>query len=121
MISPDFIKHLILWGKIAGSFSALGGLIYGCLKGPIKWIHQVLDTHENVSLIITNHLPHLSEAVKEQGAALQELKTDVRETSIKMDGINQRLDDTKAGLHTLGQAFLNHIEHASKVDKKRKK
>lgn len=118
MVSPEFIKHLILSGKIAGAFSALGGFVYGCLKGPIRWVKQVADTNQNVNLLISNHLPHLSDAVNAQADSLNELKADVVATNIKMDGISQRLDDTKASVHALGEAFVRHLENVSQAESK---
>ena len=123
-ISPELLKQVVFWGKISGAVSGIGTVVYGILKYPVKWIrqnvHQNRETNQNVTLLVTNHIPHLNEAIITQGTALTELKSVVRDNNTKLDGLGQRLDDTKEGVHTLGQAFLQHLENSARPEKKSK-
>lgn len=116
MVNPELIK-LIFWGKVAGGATAIGSIVWGF----IKWLGQISETNRNVTLLASNHIPHLQDALDAHGAALHGIKSDVRDLGTTIEGVSQRLDDTRAGVHTLGEAFLNHLENASKEPEKKKK
>jgi len=74
----------------------------------------VRETNENVGLLLSNHLPHIEKAIKAHDETLVSLQSDVRTIDTKLDAQSQRLDDTKAAIHVLGESFLRHLENSAK-------
>jgi hypothetical protein len=107
-------QEVYLYAKVIGAIgSALTALygVYSYLKAVYK---QRKSIDETVTLLATNHLPHLQTALDEHGKLLIQLTSDVRDVSTKVDGVESRLEDTKVGMHTLGESFLRHLESTSK-------
>lgn len=117
MISPELIKHLEFWGKVIGPISTTSGILYGLFR----WVRTTSDTNKNVSLLMTNHFPHMQDCLDAHGTALQGIKSDFRELNTKVDSVGTRLDDTKKGVQVLGESFLRHLENSSKESGKKKK
>ena len=117
MVHPDFIKHLMFWGKIAGSASTIGGILWGI----VNWFRKISETNVNVSSLVNNHLPHITDVLGAHGAALEGIKSDVRAVSVEVDGVSKRLEDTRSGVSTLGASFVQHLENVSEKKKAKKK
>jgi hypothetical protein len=109
MVNPELLTKLIFYSKVVGSVSTIGGLIWAAFN----WLKRVSETNRNVNLLITNHFPHVEKTLEDQNVVLQEIKSDVRASDLKIASVSQRLDDTRAGVHTLGESFLRHLEGAS--------
>lgn len=115
-LSPEFIKHLLLWSKIGASVSTLAGLIYG----GFNWLRQISETNKNVNLLMTNHLPHIGATLQGQDASLLELKSDIRDIDTKVGGVSQRVEGMTTSFQSLEGAFIQHLENASKKETKKK-
>jgi hypothetical protein len=113
MISPDVFQRLFFWGKVAGALGAFGGILWPVIRFLRKWFKKVCETHDTISLLATNHIPHIQESLKEHGEALSGIRSDVRQLGTVVEGVNTRLEDTKTGLHSLGIEFVRHLAHTS--------
>lgn len=83
-------------------------------KGIRSGYRTVKSTNDNVTLLMTNHMPHIQRSIDEHSDTLLSIQSDVRDMGTKLSGYNTRLDDTKNAVHSLGTAFLQHVENASK-------
>ena len=117
IVSPEFWPHVILYGKIAGAFTAFSGIVYGIAI----WFSRISETNRNVALLTSNHLPHLQEALDSHGDSLRSIKSDFKVLDTKVEGMSDRINDTKVAVHTLGQSFLTHLENESTKLKKARK
>jgi hypothetical protein len=107
------LEQIYLYAKVIGSIGSAAGVIYGVLKWLTASYQQTKKTNQNFELLMTNHLPHIQASLDTHGTILQALSSDVRDVSTKVDGIETRLEDTKLGVHTLGESFLRHLENTS--------
>lgn len=114
--------HLFLWQFIA-LCKAVGyvGTAAAVLIGGIKWLTaifrkvssistDVITLTANVSLLTTNHLPHIQQALDDHGRTLSSITSDVRDLDTKVGGMNTRLEDTQNSVHTLNAAFVRHLD-----------
>ena len=91
------MAHRVLFaGKIAGAIGAIGAVGYAVFGFLFKAIKKISNINDNVSLMLNNHFPHVQQSLDEHGTALEGIKSDVRDLDTRMDGANQRLDDTRA-------------------------
>lgn len=114
--NPHFLQKFIFWGEVAGavvSFVGFVTLIY-------KWFKAVTETNRNVNLVMTNHLPHLATSLESHGAALEGIRRDVVALDTNVKGLDQRIDDTKKAVTTLGAMFVTHLENTSAEVAKKK-
>src|SRR5271154_6039784 len=108
------------WPEIKTICAALGvvgvggGVIYKVSKYIVSKIQNVLHLGDNVSLLLTNHVPHLQIAMDENGKQMVALASDVRSLDTKIDGVCGRLEDTKTHVSELNTSFLRHLENASR-------
>jgi len=107
------LQTVYVYAKVVGSIGSAAGVIYGVLKWLTASYRQAKKTNENLDLLMTNHLPHIQASLEAHGETLHTLSSDVRDIVTKVDGIESRLEDTKQGVHTLGESFLRHLESAS--------
>lgn len=109
MGGPQLWANLILAGKVAGGITSIGGLTLLI----INWFRKVSETNRNVTLLLNNHIPHVQTALDTHGQTLIAIGSDVRSLGTEIQGVSRRLDDTRTGVHTLGESFLRHLEAAS--------
>ena len=121
------LQEFYLYAKVIGAAGSATATVYGITKYFIAVYNQRKTLSETVTLLATNHLPHIQASLDshgkifaEQGKVLESLTSDVRNVGTKVDGIESRLEDTKKGVHTLGESFLRHLENAEPPRKRRK-
>lgn len=107
-------QQIYLYAKVIGSIGSAAGVIYGLLKWSIATYQQAKKTNDNFELLMTNHLPHIQASLDSHGGTLHTLSSDIRDVGTKVDGMELRLEDTKKGVHALGESFLRHLEATSK-------
>jgi len=113
------LSGFYLVSKVIGaSGTAVGGL-YGAFRWLSASYQRSKKTSEDVSLLLENHLPHLQSAIDTHGETLLGMRSDIRDIGTKVEGVEHRLDDTKAGMHALGEAFVRHLETSVKETKKK--
>jgi hypothetical protein len=105
--------RFIFAGKIAGAAVAIGGLFYHPTRRILAGVKKVTGISDNMDLLLTNHLPHIQTALDTSAREMTEIKSDVRNLGTQVSGMSDRIDDTKAAVHTLGVSFLNHLESTS--------
>ncbi len=117
------LEQFYIYAKVIGATGSAITVLYGVFGWLRKTYRQAQLTSDNVSLLMTNHFPHLQSTLNKQDEVLNVLSSDVRNVATKVEGMEQRLDDTKLGVHALGESFLRHLETTSResVSKKRKK
>ncbi len=109
-----------LYAKIIAATGSALGTLYGLFSWLRKTYQQAQKTSNNVELLMTNHFPHVQASLDAHGVALSTLSSEVRDVGTKVDGMEQRQEDLRKGVHTLGESFLRHLENAAQ-DKPRKK
>ena len=114
-------QQIYLSAKVIGSIGSAAGVIYGLLKWLAATYRQAKKTNENFELLMTNHLPHIQASLDAHGGTLNHLSSDIRDVGTKVDGLESRLEDTKKGVHSLGESFLRHLESTSKESAPRKR
>ena len=97
-----------------GVVGVAGGVVWGIGKFIVSKIQNVLHLGDNVSLLLNNHVPHLQTALDENREQMVSIASDVRSLDTKIDGVCDRLEDTRKGMHTLGDSFIRHLENASR-------
>ena len=111
-IDYRFWQLFIFWGKVAGGFIAFGtavGIVHRTLIGPVfKRVREINDT---VSLLATNHLPHIQKSLNDQDVVLSTLKTDVTKASQKIEEFGDGLHETKETVAMLNSALIAHLEN----------
>lgn len=117
MNHPDFLTHLIFWGKVAGAITSISGFAWLVFK----WFRAVTETSSNVNLLMSNHLPHIQSSLDAHGTALQGIKSDVRDMGTQLSAMGDRVSDTRAAVHVLGEKFIDHIDKGDKIPKRRRK
>jgi len=115
------LQEFYLYAKVIGATGSAITAFYGAYKYFSAVYKQRKSIDETVTLLATNHLPHIQKSLDEHGRmfeaqnrVLQTITSDVRNVGTKVDGIESRLEDTKKGVHTLGESFLRHIESVTK-------
>jgi len=116
---PQFWSEFVFCGKVLTAALTFTGVTLAALKWvvpKIPFVGKVIDTNNNVHLLMTNHLPHIQQSLTAQDKVLEGIKSDVGH-------LGQRLEDTRSSMHTLGDSFIRHLEQASKetISKKRGK
>lgn len=121
------LQEFYLYAKVIGASGAAVSTVYGIVKYLGASYRQFKNTSDTVTLLATNHLPHIQKSLDDHGVFLTTLSSnvttlssDVRDVSTKVEGMEQRLDDTKKGVSMLGESFLRHLENTSR-DPVRKK
>ena len=107
------LEQIYFYTKVIGSVGSATAVIYGVLKWLTATYKQAKNTNDNLELLMTNHLPHIQASLDAHGGTLHTLSSDIRDVSTKVDGIESRLEDTKIGVHALGESFLRHLESTS--------
>ena len=83
------------------------------LAGGLKWLTMIFkrlsEINSSVTLLKTNHLPHIQASLDSHTATLNTLKSDFRDMDTKITGYSQRLDDTKDSVDALNGAFIQHL------------
>ena len=115
------VQEITLYAKVIGSIGSAAGVLYGIIRWLLATYQQAKKTTENFELLMTNHLPHIQASLDAHGGTLHSLSSDIRDVNTKVEGIETRLDETKKGVHTLGESFLRHLEATSKESTPRKK
>ena len=108
------LQEVYLYAKVIGATGSAIATLYGMYKYFRAVYKQRQSIDATVTLLATNHLPHIQASLDAHGEALKSLTSDVRNVGTKVDGIEDRLEDTKKGMHTLGESFLRHLESTSK-------
>ena len=103
--------RFIFAGKIAGAVVAIGGLFYHPTKRILAGVRKVFGISESMDILLTNHLPHIQKALDTSAKEMVEVRSDVRDLGTKVSGMSDRIDDTKAAIHTLGTSFISHLEN----------
>lgn len=105
MISQNTIDLAKVIGVWVGSISLLAG--------GLKWLtaifKRVSEINSSVTLLTTNHLPHIQASLDSHTTALGTLASDFRDMDTKITGYSQRLDDTKDSVDALNVAFIQHL------------
>ena len=115
------LQEFYLYAKVIGATGAAVSTLYGIYKYFRAVYKQRQNIDETVTLLATNHLPHIQASLDAHGEVLKSLTSDVRNVGTKVDGVEARLEDTKRGMHTLGESFLRHLESTSKEPIPKKK
>jgi hypothetical protein len=111
--TPQQWQEFILISKVIGGIVVIVGALYGAGKFLYSMIDNARNINKNVNLLLINHFPHLQTAIDEGKQQITELAGDVKNLDTKMEGMSCRLEDTKKGVHTLGESFLRHLEATS--------
>src|ERR1700722_3282774 len=120
MIPKLFLYVQSVWPQIKTFCAALGivgvagGVLWGIGKFIVSKIQNVLHLGDNVSLLLTNHVPHLQTALDEGREQMASIASDVRSLDTKVDGVCNRLVDTQSHVSELNTSFLRHLENASR-------
>lgn len=112
-LQPGFVNEVYLVGKIVGGASVIVGLIYGAFRWLTSVFIRVRDISTSIVQIKDNHLPHLQTALEDSTRHLVGIQSDVRDLDTKFTGMDTRITETRAAVHTLGESFLRHLESAS--------
>lgn len=115
------LQEIYLYAKVIGAIGSAATVLYGVYKYFRAVYKQRKSIDATVNLLATNHLPHIQASLDAHGEILKNLTSDVRDVGTKVEGMEQRLDDTKKGVHTLGESFLRHLENVSKESAPRKR
>jgi hypothetical protein len=110
-------NEIIFIGKVAsGAATALTiGYSFARWVGPrLPFVGRMIETQNNVSLMMSNHLPHIKQSLDSQDQVLGTIETNVAH-------LTKRQDDMHKGLHTLGESFLRHLEASSKETPRKKR
>lgn len=83
------LHRLIFYGEVTTAVIAIVGAIYT----GFVWFKTINETNSKVSLIFTNHLPHIAESLNAQDVALAGLKSDVHQVRQDVSTVSKRLDD----------------------------
>jgi hypothetical protein len=113
MVSP-VLHQLYFYAKVFSEIGTAVTVMYGAICWLRAMYRQSQKTNANVELLMTNHFPHMQTSLDAHGVALSNLSSDVRNVGTKVDGMEQRVEDTKKSVHALGQSFVTHLENASK-------
>jgi len=117
-VTPESLQHIYYWLKFTGA----AGTAIGAFVALIKYLSAVYKQrqalNDTVTLLATNHVPHLQKALDEHGSMLVNITSDVRDIGTKMQGVEDRQEDLRKGVHTLGDSFLRHLEAASRETSK---
>jgi hypothetical protein len=114
--STPFWIELIAISKAIGAVATVSGILYGGVKWLVSIFKSVQETNNKIDLLTTNHIPHLQASLDEHTQTMQEIKSDVRDIGTRVEGHAERLEDTKKAVHTLGEAFLQHLQNTSKKE-----
>jgi hypothetical protein len=121
-VNPIVVQHIYFWLKFIGAAGSASVAVFGVYKYFNAVYKQRQNLDNTVTLLATNHLPHLQKSVDEHGEALKALTSDVRDIGTKVDGVEKRQEDLRKGVHTISDAFLRHLEASSKeASRKRRK
>jgi hypothetical protein len=115
------LEQYYLYAKVIGATGSVVSILYGIFSWLKKTYKQAQTTSDNVSLLMTNHFPHLQATLSKQDDMLNTLSSDIRDVSTKVDGLEVRLEDTKTGVKVLGESFLRHLENTSREPASRNK
>src|ERR1035437_9964698 len=108
------LQEYYFYAKVIGATGTATATLYGTYKYFRAVYKQRQNIDETVTLLATSHLPRIQASLDAHGEILKSLTSDVRNVSTKVDGVELRLEDTKRGMHTLGESFLRHLETASR-------
>ena len=114
---PAFFNLVMFWSKILGALGTAVGVLYGFFKWllpKVPFVKQVNETSLKLDSLMNNHLHTIQSSLNAQDGVLTTIKSDVKNLDTKIEGVNDRLEDTKKGVHTLGESFLRHLEDAAK-------
>jgi len=114
MISPVWVKPLFGVGA-----SLVSTAVIGLLKWMTAMFRKLSDTNKTITLLTTNHLPHIQAALETHTETLSAMRSDIRDIDTKMTVYGQRLDGTNTAVEAINEAFVRHLEHAP--DTKRRK
>lgn len=113
------LAEFYLISKVVGAAVPVTGALYGTFRWLNAGYQQSKRTGDNITLLLQNHLPHIQATMDAHGEALLGLRSDVRDIVTKISGVEQRSNDTKTAMHTLGEAFVRHLEISVKETRKR--
>ena len=113
------LEQFYLYCKVIGAVGTVAGVLAGGFSWLRRTYNQAQKTSDNVTLLMTNHFPHLQESINKQDIILDNLSSDMRNVTTKVSGIEHRQEDLKLSVHSLSDSFLRHLEYAS--DEKKKK
>jgi preprotein translocase subunit SecD len=121
-VSPESLAHIYYWSKIIGEVGGASTVLITAVVAIFKYLKAVYkqrqQLNDTVTLLATNHVPHLQKALDEHGGMLVNITSDVRDIGTKMQGVEDRQEDLRRGVHTLGDSFLRHLEAASRETSK---
>ena len=113
-------NQVYFYAKMIGAIGAAGSFVYGSIRYLQSVYNEFKDTSQTVTLLATNHLPHIQKSLDDHGQQLTTLSSDVRDVSTKVEGMDVRLDDSAKGVQALNESFLRHLENAEPKKKSRK-
>lgn len=101
------------------NFSILASGVAGTAYTIYRWLKKTIEKpfkHVNEKLVelAENYLPHIEQAIVVQSSKIDKCSNQIEILSTEIKAVDQRMDDTKAAVHTLEQAFLNRIDHPEK-------
>ena len=114
------LQEFYFYAKVVGAIGSAAATIYGAVAWMIATYRQNKTINKNVTLLMENHLPHIQSSLDSHGDALNVLSSDIRDIGTKVEGVEQRQEDLRKGVHTLGESFLRHLESASKEAPRKK-
>jgi hypothetical protein len=115
------LEQLYLYCKIIGAVSTVGGIVVGGFSWLKKTYNQAQKTSDNVTLLMTNHFPHLQQSITKQDVILDNLSSDLRNVTTTVGGIEQQQEDLKVSVRGLSDSFLRHLEFVADQPKKKKR
>jgi hypothetical protein len=110
MLPSATIHTIYEIGKIAGVVAAVGAIIVGIFKWMAAIYNNLHETTTNVKLLMSNHLPHIQDAIDESNKTVVAIKSDVREIDTRVKANVERMTDLKDQVSNLSTEFVNHIE-----------
>jgi len=120
--------------EIASALVVVAGGSYGFVLWVGRTIKRVSEVFEHLDTVVgtvkelsgvvvdlsTKHLPHIQNGLDNTVQAVAEIKTsvqaincDLKELDRKVVAVSTTQQDMKQGMHSLGEAFINHLDHAA--------
>lgn len=107
-MSPHPLYHSFLkGGEIAGSIAAIGTVAGYLIRSAWNAGKGVVTANRNLTLMMTNHLPHIQGAIETVQRGQTQMSGDISFLKIKTADAIKSVD-------TLHDAFLRHLENGSR-------
>jgi len=109
-MSHDIWQSIIFISKVAGGLSVIGGLLIGGMRWMARVVKKVTTISDNVAELTTKHFPGIQVDLKTLKDNQESVKTDLKVLNVTVSGLSTRVDESKSAVHTLGEAFVRHLE-----------